>query len=326
VSACFLGVSILTLANDVVHLNGRITQNGPTWTTISQFTVVAAATNALIEIVYHDGSREICGSDGSDSYVCYIAPPSNLGTQHLARAFVSIGQYPRHGSTDAQVLWLAYIPEPRLRDDHNTLPFQGCDGYSPEDMRVQVAKTNLLTGLPEDISWRAPGELVDGTNRYGLVYYPNGYIQSRLLILETTSISGRALATRILYQQFDPENPSPDRTTNEVSRFQIMYEVTNIVALETKTAFLPPVKPPGIRVTDSRFTNRFGKPVVYQIASGEWVLGRHNRKLQSLIGGVEAQPVIVYVILAVMIVLLTFPPLLWLWVRHRRADDGSQLK
>lgn len=240
------------------------------------FTVAAFGSNALIDVTFENGYREIVGTDGKDSFLYnpYTAGEQSVGSTN-GQAFISYGRFPTNAQFFAQVLWAIYTQDSLLLTNLSKMrcPFYG--DYAPQDIHPRVETTKAIPQLPTSIRWYAPNHILRGTNRYALQLYPNGWLMAEVSVTDTRSIGDLVLPTEIVYTTYQMEFIDSASSFGELLKYKQPYEVSPIATTkfsvnnargnERFPTYVPMILDKTARVNDQRMKIGWA-----QVNSGKW--------------------------------------------------------
>jgi RNA polymerase sigma factor (sigma-70 family) len=225
------------------------------------FTFSICETNALIDITFENGFREITGTDGKDTFTYYPA----------GRAKISYGRFPANAHFFGQILWLICVNDPELLANLPKLRFSNSFDarYKPGELTTQVQKFGAFPDMIKSLRWYAPGYVYGGgmTDRYDLSLYPNGWLNAEVLVGSTTNVGKINFPLTINYTQYRTKS-----VTNMTGFLNLqktiagrddvdpvetcMFSATNIQVGQSISSYLPQITQPLVRTQDARINKQ----------------------------------------------------------------------
>jgi len=228
------------------------------------FTVNASQSNALVNITFDNGYRELVGTDGADSFL--FIPFTNCPTcestgETNSRAIIAPGRFPAEAHFLAQVLWIGTTHDPNLMTNLARLqcPFYG--SFKPEDIRIVASSATNGSHEVHYIRWYAPNHFSNGTNRYENATYPAGWLMAEISFPSEEDYRNGGTSIRyVVYNTISETNVttlrrlvangghgSNDVATNEVVTFTIVDG-----APDKLPSYVPMLTSKSVRVNDKR--------------------------------------------------------------------------
>ena len=167
------------------------------------FAVRSCGSNALIDIVFENGSREISGTDGRDAFVYRpFTGQKTPGTSANGIGSIAFGRFPTNAHLIHQLLWLVCTHDPAVVThlQAHRFPFYG--DYNPQEMTPHLKAGQHPPHWATSIQWYAPGKVASGTNRYDSPMYPEGWLKADISVTTTQAAGNLALPVQVIYTQY----------------------------------------------------------------------------------------------------------------------------
>jgi RNA polymerase sigma factor (sigma-70 family) len=225
------------------------------------FTFSICESNALIDMTFENGIREVTGTDGKDTFTYYP----------MGRANISPGRFPANAHFFGQILWLVCVNDPELLASLPKLRFSNSFDarYKPGELTTQVRKFGVFPDLIKSLRWYAPGYVYSGgmANRYDLSLYPNGWLNAEVSVGSTTNVGKMNFPLTINYTQY--------RTKSETNMTKFLklektitgredvdpvetclFSITNVQIEQPISSYLPQITHPLVLTQDDRINKQ----------------------------------------------------------------------
>jgi hypothetical protein len=116
------------------------------------FSIRAYGPNALVDVVFENGYREITGTDSQDTFT-YIPSTEPNTISNSGRAIISYGLFPTNAHFFEQVLGLVCARDPELHRKLAIYRFPFFGDYSSEEITTKIRTDATSPGLVESIQW-----------------------------------------------------------------------------------------------------------------------------------------------------------------------------
>lgn len=260
------------------------------------FTVNAFGSNAVVDMTFENGSREVVGTDGHDSF--YYIPftgDTNIIKNPNGQATISYGRFPQDANETVQFLWLACVHDPELIANLQTYKFPFYGAYTANDIILQIVTNSAPPHLITSIKWYAPNYDSDGTNHHNFSQYTKGYLRAELTVTKTNLVDSEAVPGEVRFTQYEtrPVLPSEMRTDSlgRMVNLQIrspsdvvpvedaLFSITNIQVNSPLSSYIPEILDKTATINDRRFPEM---GVVRVVSSGKWWTARELYKSREL--------------------------------------------
>jgi hypothetical protein len=242
------------------------------------FIVRAYESNALVDVMFENGYREITGTDGRDTFTYNPFTGDKTTVKNWnGIANISSGRFPTNAHFFEQVLWLVCVHDPELLTNLQSVKFPFYGDFQPKEIVSQIRTSGVLPDLVTSIKWYAPGKVASGTNRYESVVYPEGILLAEVAVTETKAVGEMTLPTKFIYTQY---SSVPVTVTNLKSQFGELrarnpddvvpvevaaFSITNAQADQPLSSYVPEILDKTAHVNDKR--TKLGW---VQVDSGKW--------------------------------------------------------
>jgi len=276
------------------------------------FTVRAFESNALVDVTFENGFREVTGTDGKDTFTYYpFTGNSNAFENPNGRATISYGRFPRNAQFAPQILWLACVHDPELLTNLHTIRFPFDAHYYTNNTNVQIipkiTTSKAPPGLVTSIKWYAPGFVPGpGTNRYTISGYPKGWLMAQVSVGETNA-GQLSIPAKIVCTEYNTRFVTNAAQLSQLRNITgpddvlpvdiITFTVTNAEVESPLQSYVPEILDKTARVDDKRS----GMGIVHVVSGKWWTVGAHIAKYKTWASRRRL------VVLALLFLLLLFP-------------------
>jgi hypothetical protein len=245
------------------------------------FTVSAFESNALVDMTFENGFRQVVGTDGHDSFDYYAN----------GQAVISYGRFPSDAHEFQQVLWLVCVHDPELITNLHTYRFPFYAAYNTNDIVLQVITNSAPPNLVTSIKWYVPNYFLRGTNHYKFAQYPNGWLLAEISVTKIKVIDNAIIPSKVTFTQYTmapvdlgkirPDGSGrianlPIRSPNDIVPVEFaMFSITNFQVTSPLSSYLPEILDKTARVNDKRIVEM---GVVKVVSSGKWWTARELYK------------------------------------------------
>jgi hypothetical protein len=290
------------------------------------FTVRAFESNALVDVTFESGYRQVVGTDGHDTFTYSPFTGDRAIIKNAnGQADISYGRFPKDAHFFEQVLWLVCVNDPELITNLHTfrLPFYG--NYNTNEIVSQVNTSSTPPNLITSIKWYAPNSILAGTNRYKLAMYTNGWLLAEIVVTRTKPIGDAIIPSEVTYTQYKTRSITninqiselPTRSPNDVLPVEVaLFSITNFQADSPLSSYIPEILDKTARVNDKRIPEM---GVVKVVSSGKWWTARELYKSREVSVKPRRE-----VILILLLVSLLFPIFLLIRGRVGRNKNDNQ--
>jgi hypothetical protein len=297
------------------------------------FTVSAFESNALVDMTFENGFRQVVGTDGHDSFT-YIpfTGDSNIIKNANGQAVISYGRFPIDAHEFQQFLWLTCVHDPELITNLHAYRFSFYAKYHTNDVILQVVTNTAPPNLITSIKWFAPNYLVTGTNHYTLAMYPNGYLMAEISTTKTKTNGSEVVPSEVTFNQYNPAplNPSdlqkdvkghynlPPRNQTDVVPVEFaLISISNVQMNQPLPSYIPEILDKTARINDKRIPEM---EVAQVVSSGKWWAARELYKSRE--ASVKPHRKI---ILAIMLIIFISPIflLIKLWKTKKKPNKNK---
>jgi len=241
----------------------------------ASFVVKAFGSNALFDITFENGFRQLAGTDGKDSF------------QHDSSGLATIrnGRYPAEANDAEKLLWLVCVHDNQLIAEMGKQRFNFYGYYNSTDIVTQVTTNDHPPFLVTSIKWYAPNSIVIGTNRFPLFQYPKGWLLGELAVTKTNLIGFAAVPGEVSFTQFKQrpfkianpitnqiatpkgiDNTLTTRSPVDVDPVEYsVFTITNSQADQQLASYIPKILDPSAHIIDRRNGN-----LTFKVLSGKW--------------------------------------------------------
>jgi RNA polymerase sigma factor (sigma-70 family) len=165
----------------------------------------ACGSDALVDVTFENGFREITGTDGRDTftYTPFTGDKAMFKSWN-GQATISHGRFPTNAHFFAQILWVVCVDNREFSSKLPNLPYSIGLGYEPGELTKKIEKTGADPDSVTSIRWYAPGYAPTGGSKtqYKLALYPGGWLKAELDLVGTTNLGKNAIPGRIIYNQY----------------------------------------------------------------------------------------------------------------------------
>jgi hypothetical protein len=245
------------------------------------FTVKAFESNALIDMTFENGFRQIVGTDGHDSFDYYP----------IGQAVISSGRFPTDADETEQFLWLLCVHDSELLTNLNNYRFPFYGAYNTNDIVSQVLTNSVPPYLITSIKWYAPNYDLVGRKHLEMAEYTKGFLRAELTVTKTNIIDNATIPIEFKFIQYNtrPTDSNlisnlsasiiskipvkiPTRSPNDVVPVEYaLFSITNIQVTSPLSSYIPEILDKTARVNDKRFPEM---GVVKVVSSGKWWAAR----------------------------------------------------
>jgi hypothetical protein len=280
------------------------------------FTVEAFESNALIDVTYENGLREVVGTDGHDTftYIPVTGDQTNI-TNANGLATISYGRFPTEAQEFEQLLWLVCVDDHELITNVSAYRFPFYARYNTNDMLLQVTTNSDPPFLITSIKWFGPNYIPDGTNHYELALYPHGWLKAVLDVTKTKHFDQASVPSEILFTQYrqrplgsndlqsDALGRVPKtsiRTPSDVVAVEVaLFSITNSEVSAPLSSYIPKILDKTAVIHDKRIGDQ-----LIRVASGEW--WNVKEKYQRHVKSVTSHRTVILIFLSVTLILPVF--------------------
>lgn len=234
--------------------------------TAGSFEVQAGHSNALIQMDFESGFREICGTDGRYSFTYQpLASQETDYTNASGMGTISLGRFPTNAHFFQQVLWLVCTRDSEFLTNAQRHRFYFYGDYAEQEVTTEVQMNEAAPYLVASVQWLAPGKLASGTNRYDLALYPEGWLMADLSVTTTSTAAGLTLPSKVIFSRYATHSITnasrlrklPVRDPGDVRLVgTTVFWFTNVQTIPPPTSFVPEIGGRGANVYDHRRQER----------------------------------------------------------------------
>ncbi len=243
------------------------------------FTVNAFGSNALIDMTFENGVREVVGTDGHDTFHFYpitddlrakFPDPNGL-------ADISNGRFPIDAHFMQQALWLVCVHDPELITNLPNTRFQFYGYHNTTDIVSQVITSSDPPNLITSIKWYAPNTM--GPNHYKIAMYPDGWLLADLTVTKTELIDNVTIPGEVRFNQYVMRTVDrsqfgnlPIRGSNDVEPVEVaLISITDSQVSSPLPSYIPMILDKTARINDKRINDKgFVSTRVLRVDSGKW--------------------------------------------------------
>jgi len=292
------------------------------------FTVEAFESNALIDVTYENGLREVVGTDGHDTftYKPVTGDQTNI-TNPNGLATISYGRFPTEAQEFEQFLWLVCVDDHELITNVAAYRFPFYTIYNTNDILLQVTTNSDPPFLITSIKWFGPNYIPDGTTHHESLLYPHGSLMAVLDVTKTKLIDQMSVPSEILFTQYEKRPPSsndmqlaasgrvPIRTPSDVVAIEVvLFSITNSEVSAPLSSYIPKILDKTAVIHDKRIGDQ-----LIRVASGEW--WNVKEKYQRHVKSVTSHRTVILIFLSMTLILPVF-----LLIRTWRVGKKSKKK
>lgn len=236
--------------------------------------VNAWRSNALVDVTFENGYRQVVGTDGQDSYIYIPSTVAGQNSNTVSTGMISYGRFPTNAHLFVQVLWLACVSDAALMKKLKDINMPFFERYKASQFRMDLKLTPPPYSGVHSIKWYAPGYIVPprSTNQYKLTLYPNGWLADEIVVDRDAEHGD--IPTNILFVHFrmqavtnayQLQTPFHAKSPDDVLPVEIAdFQVTNTWYTKPTQSYIPKT-PDSTTIIDDQ---RIGKTV--RVASGKW--------------------------------------------------------
>jgi hypothetical protein len=266
------------------------------------FTARAFESNALIDMTFENGFREVVGTDGHDTFTYYpFSDDRTIITNANGIAYISYGRFPKDAHFVQQVLWLVCVHDPELNTNLPSIRFPFYGIFSTNDIVPRVITNSTPPNFITSIKWYAPNYILLGTNRYRSSLYTNGWLLAELAVTKTQPIGNAPIPTEVRFTQYKTRfytninqfREVPTRNPDDVLPVEhAILSITNIQADNPLSSYIPEILDKTARINDTRI----GMGVI-KVASGKWWTARELHKSREAPGKPHREMILILLII-----------------------------